>query len=310
MNPPLVSIIIPCHNAAPYLRATLASVAAQTWPHCETIIVDDGSTDDSVALIRAINPPATRLLTQPNRGAAAARNAGLAVAQGEFIQFLDADDQLAPDKIALQVAALAGGGDQVLAMGPWGHFEDDPARAHFVEQGVYGATTGVEFLQRHYETGSMMQPGGWLAPRQLLARAGPWNESLSLNDDGEYFARVMLAARRLVFVPEARCYYRRTGAGSLSRRLDRKALQSLFSSVGLTVAHLLAADPSARSRAAAAYAWKWTAFELHPWAPDLSQSAEHESRALGGSPRPLPGGRRFQWLSRLLGWRLAKRLSR
>ena len=76
----------------------------------------------------------------------------------------------------------------------------------FNPEAVYAARTGVEFLQLHYETGSMMQPGAWLAPRALLDRAGPWDETLSLNDDGEYFARVMLAASTFRFVPTARCY--------------------------------------------------------------------------------------------------------
>lgn len=308
MNSPLVSIVIPCHNAAPYLAATLESVFAQTWPHCEVILVDDGSTDDSASLAQAYVARGLQVLTQPNRGAAAARNAGLAAVRGEFIQFLDADDLLAPDKIARQLAILGSAPRDALAMGPWGRFTGQPALATFAPQTVYSATTGVEFLQLHYESGSMMQPGSWLAPRELLARAGPWNESLSLNDDGEYFARVMLAARELVFVPEARCYYRGTGVGSLSRRTDRRALDSLYRSVALTTGYLLAADPSPRSRSAAAYAWKWAAFELYPGASELARAAEDNCRKLGDSARPFPAGGRFQLVARFLGWRLTKRL--
>ncbi len=308
MSTPSVSIVIPCFNAAPYLAAMLESALAQTWPRCEVILVDDGSTDGSVQVARAYEPRGVRIITQSNRGASAARNAGLAAASGDFIQFLDADDLLAPDKLAWQLAALAPAERDALLMGPWGRFTSDPAQAQFGPEAVYAARTGVEFLQLHYETGTMMQPGGWLASRELLERAGPWDETLSLNDDGEYFARVMLGARRLVFVPEARCYYRATG-GSLSRRKDPRALDSLFRSVELTLAHLLAADATPRTRAAAAYAWKWTAYELYPGAPALARAAEARSRELGGSERALPGGRKFQLLARLTGWRLAKRLA-
>lgn len=156
----------------------------------------------------------------------------------------------------------------------------------------------------------MMQPGAWLAPRTLLDAAGPWDESLSLNDDGEYFARVMLAAERIVFCAGARTYYRAHPGPRLSARRDRRSLESLFRSVELATNHLLAADDSARSRAAAARAWKWTAFELFPDAPDLTACAEENSRKLGGCTRPFPGGPRFQLAARLFGWRMARRLQK
>ena len=155
----------------------------------------------------------------------------------------------------------------------------------------------------------MMQPAAWLAPRAVLDRAGPWNEALSLNDDGEYFARVALAARQILFCPDARSYYRSGVSSSLSRRKDRRALASYFHSVELTAAHLSAADSSPRTRAALAYAWKWLAFEMYPGAPELADRAERESLALGGSSAPFPGARKFQLLASLLGWRLARRLT-
>jgi hypothetical protein len=94
----------------------------------------------------------------------------------------------------------------------------------------------------------------------------------------------------------------------LSGRKDARSLASLFKSVELTVGHLLSADNSPRSRAAAAFAWKWTAFELYPVSRDLSRIAEQNARSLGGSARPFPAGGRFRLASHLLGWRMAKRL--
>ena len=307
--PPLVSIIVPCFNAERFLAATLDSAFAQTWPHTEVILVDDGSSDGSLAIARRYEPRGLRLLTQPNRGAAAARNTGLRAARGEFIQYLDSDDLLAPDKIARQLPLFADGNRARLSSSTWARFDSDPARAVAQPMPNWRDLTGVEFLQLHFETTGMMQPAAWLAPRALLDRAGPWNESLSLNDDGEYFARVMLAAERIVFCADARTYYRSNVAGSLSSRKDRPALESFHRSVELTLAALLAADRSPRTLAAAAYAWKWAAFELYPGAPELSRRAEQASRQLGGSRRPFPGSGRFQLAARLLGWRLAKRLT-
>lgn len=307
MTAPLVSIIIPCYNAAAWVGAAIDSALAQTWPATEVIVVNDGSRDDSLAVARRHATDRTRILDQPNAGAAAARNAGLRAARGEYIQFLDADDTLASDKIAQQMELLLRSGVRTLASGAWARFTTQPDDAVFKAQANWRDLSGVTFLQIHYEERCMMHPAAWLAPRALLDEAGPWDETLSLNDDGEYFARVVLAARRIAFCGAARSYYRSGLHETLSGRRDDRALKSLFRSVELTVGHLLAADNSPRSRAAAAYAWKWTAFELYPGAPELSRLAETRSRALGGNRRPFPAGGRFQIASRVLGWRLAKR---
>jgi glycosyltransferase involved in cell wall biosynthesis len=303
----LASIIVPCFNAERWLAATLDSAVAQTWSEKEVIVVNDGSTDRSTSIARDFCSLGVQVIDQPNRGASAARNAGLRASHGAFVQFLDADDLLAPDKIERQIRALEGN-DYLLASGAWARFDTDVSHAVFSPYPNWRDLSGIEFLQVHYEEGCMMHPAAWLAPRPLIERAGPWDESLTLNDDGEYFARVMLAADRIAFCSEARSYYRSGLSGSLSGRRDRRSMESLYRSVDLTVGHLLAADSSPRSKAAAAYAWKWTAFELFPEAPDLSRTAERNSKSLGGSRRSLPVGHRFQLLSRLFGWRTAKRM--
>jgi glycosyltransferase involved in cell wall biosynthesis len=308
---PLVSILIPAFNAAPWIADTLRSALGQTWPSVEIIVVDDGSSDDTLSIARSFSSERLRVITQPNRGASAARNHALRLARGGYIQFLDADDLLAPDKVERQLRRLLPLGPQVLASGAWARFSGDPSAAVFQTAPAPNARdlSGVEFLQINFETLSMMHPAAWLAPRAVLDRAGPWDETLSLNDDGEYFARVALASERILFCADARSQYRSALPGSLSRRKDAHALVSLHRSVELTLRHLLTADSSPRTRAAAAFAWKCTAYELHPAQPALSRDAERRSHALGGSSRPFPGSGRFQLLSRLLGWRLARRLT-
>jgi glycosyltransferase involved in cell wall biosynthesis len=303
-----VSIVIPCYNAERWVAETLDSALAQSWPHTEIILVNDGSSDGSLAQARRFTGRGVRVIDQPNRGASAARNAGLQASTGDFIQFLDADDLLAPDKIARQMDLLSRVKPGLLSSSSWGRFQLQPEEAAFDSHPNWRDLTGIEFLQIHYETGCMMHPAAWLAPRSLLERAGPWNEALSLNDDGEYFARVMLAAGKIVFCAEARSYYRSGFPGSLSGRSDRRALESLYRSVELTLDHLQGADDSSRTRAAIDYAWKLAAFELYPGAPDLSRAAEARSRRFGGSSRPFPAGGRFQLVARFLGWRLARRL--
>ncbi|MCB0791851.1 MAG: glycosyltransferase family 2 protein, partial [Flavobacteriales bacterium] len=103
---PNVSVVVPCHNAAPWIEATLTSVLAQDWPGLEVIVVDDGSVDDSADRV-ARRFPQVRLLRQANAGVAAARNAGLKAASGDWVAFVDADDHWLPGKLRVQMALLA-----------------------------------------------------------------------------------------------------------------------------------------------------------------------------------------------------------
>ncbi|MEZ6146240.1 MAG: glycosyltransferase [Planctomycetaceae bacterium] len=106
MNEPLVSIIIPCYNAAEFVAEAIESAAGQTYGNVEVIVIDDGSTDESVDVLRSFGDR-IRWETGPNRGACAARNRGLELAQGEIVQFLDSDDLLHPGKLDIQVPLLS-----------------------------------------------------------------------------------------------------------------------------------------------------------------------------------------------------------
>src|SRR5258706_8071724 len=103
---PIVSILIPAYNAEPWIADTIKTALAQTWPRTEIIVVDDGSRDQTLSIARQFASKNISVVTQENQGAAAARNCALALSQGEFIQWLDADDLLSPDKVAKQMAAV------------------------------------------------------------------------------------------------------------------------------------------------------------------------------------------------------------
>ena len=104
MDDVCVSVIVPAHNAAPYLAEAIESIQAQAYGNLDIVVIDDGSTD-ATAEIAAVD--GVRLRSQPQRGAGAARNAGLALARGEFIAFLDADDLWTAGRLGLQLSALA-----------------------------------------------------------------------------------------------------------------------------------------------------------------------------------------------------------
>src|SRR2546423_13677748 len=120
---PLVSILIPAYNAERWIAETIQSALAQTWPGNEVIIVDDGSLDRTLEVARQFASGNVLVVTQQNRGASAARNKAFELCQGDYIQWLDADDLLAPDKIARQMeAAREVGNKQTLISSAWAYF--------------------------------------------------------------------------------------------------------------------------------------------------------------------------------------------
>ncbi len=105
MSAPLISVIIPAYNAAPWLAATLNSVLGQTVRDFEILVIDDGSRDATPEILAQFGPP-VRAISQQNAGVSASRNRGLAEARGHYVAFLDADDVWKPAKLDRQLAAL------------------------------------------------------------------------------------------------------------------------------------------------------------------------------------------------------------
>jgi GT2 family glycosyltransferase len=306
-QPPLVSIVMPAYNAQAYLAAAIRSALGQTWPRVEVIVVNDGSRDDTLGVARSFTDPRVLVLDQENRGAAAARNVGLRAAQGEFVQYLDADDLIAPDKVQLQVQRLTGQTDCVAA-GRWGRFHDDPAKAWFVPEPFWRDLNSFDWVVSRWERSSMMHPAGWLIPRPVLERAGGWDETLTLDDDGEYFGRVALASRTVLFCEGAVSFYRSGLPGSLSGTTTDRGWTSQHRSVVLTATRLLAAEDSARVRRACSRGFEEFVYACYPAVPELRRQAWLRVRELGGPYFRPQMGRRLQLLSWVVGWKLAKRL--
>jgi glycosyltransferase involved in cell wall biosynthesis len=107
-HPPLVSVLMPAYNCASFIGAAIESVLAQTYPHFELLIIDDGSTDETPAVAAAFcdRDPRVQIYPQPHAGRVAARNNALGLAQGEYFAWLDADDLARPHRLERQVVAL------------------------------------------------------------------------------------------------------------------------------------------------------------------------------------------------------------
>jgi len=306
---PLVSILIPSFNAEKWIAESLRSAIAQTWERKEIIVVDDGSSDDTVAVARRFEPEGVRVFEQPNQGAAAARNRAFSLSQGDYIQWLDADDLLAPDKIEKQMHVFEQGGNgRVLVSGGWGRFLYRYYRAQFVPTSLWCDLPANEWLLRKMGQNLHMQTATWLVSRELTEAAGPWDTRLSSDDDGEYFCRVLLASEGVRFVPEAKVYYRASGSESLSHiGFSDKKRDAQWRSMLLHIRYLRSLEDSERVRAACVtFLQNWMTW-FYPGRPDIFAQAEEMARNFGGKIEAPRLSWKYSWIKALFGWGFATR---
>ncbi len=305
----LVSILIPAYNAQKWIAGTLRSAITQTWQRKEIIVVDDGSTDQTLAIVREFECDGVFVVTQKNQGAAAARNKALSLSRGDYIQWLDADDLLAPDKIARQMESLgACQGKRTLLSSAWGRFMYRHNCAEFVPTSLWCDLSPAEWMLRQMEQNVFMQTANWLASRELAEAAGPWDTRLLGDDDGEYFCRVLLASDGTHFVPEARVYYRMAGPNSLSYigQSDRKR-EAQWLSMRLHINYLRSVDDSPRAQAACVtYLQNWMVY-FYPERADIFERARELAQELGGQLELPCLSWKYSWIKAFFGWPLAKR---
>jgi glycosyltransferase involved in cell wall biosynthesis len=209
-----VSVIIPCFNCDKWIRDTLLSVAVQDSPNIEVIAINDGSTDRTAEIIEK-EFARVKLLSTPNRGPSHARNLGTRLAQGEFIQYLDADDLLAPSKLSLQLASLQESGADV-AYGDWQEFIVEP----------HGALKYLKAMRRQIEDPAELAlfgdfwcpPAAYLFRRNIVDKVGGWSSSLPIIQDARFVLDCALYGARFVYTSEIVAYYRRHCSGSVSTR--------------------------------------------------------------------------------------------
>jgi glycosyltransferase involved in cell wall biosynthesis len=306
---PMVSILIPAYNAEAWISDTLRSAIAQTWEPKEIIVVDDGSTDRTLAIAKQFESAQLRVVTQKNQGASAARNTAFSLSQGDYIQYLDADDLMAPDKIAKQIEALGPSPSaRTLLSGSWGRFMYRYYRTRFMPSALWCDLSPVEWLIRKMQFNLYMQTAAWLVSRELAEKAGPWDTRLLVDDDGEYFCRVLLACDRVQFVPDAKVYYRTSGPDSLSYigHSDRKRV-ALLCSLKLHIGYIRLLEDSQRVReACVTYLQNWVCF-FYPDRADLVKQVEEIAASLGGKLQLPTLSWKAVWLSALFGRQRAKR---
>ncbi len=318
-----VSILVPCYNSEEHLAETIESALGQTWPACEIIVVDDGSTDGSLEVARAYEGEDVRIIEQSNQGAPAARNRAFQASTGDYIQYLDADDLLHPRKIEAQVAALRESDPGTVAVCSTVYFQDgespEEGQRAKGEQEVPWLTSNdpVQWLINLWTPGTgwgMVQTGAWLTPREVIKRAGAWAEYVNPDDDGEFFTRVLLQSTGVEYVKDGCVYYRQHSGERVSGLVSKNAFQGLLRSIDTRRDYLLP-KTTEENREDAVFViarsyWK-IAVRALPVYSDLAEAAASRARALGMDEPPLSAlssTPKSRAMRSVLGWRMTRYL--
>lgn len=305
----LVSILIPAYNAEKWIGDTIRSAIGQTWPKKEIIIVNDGSSDNTLSIAKHFESESLKVISQENRGSTVARNRAYEYAQGDYIQWLDADDLLSSNKIYKQMkAAEVCQNSLTLYSSPYGVFHWRPEKARFVTSLLWQDLTPVDWILYKFSKNLWMNPVVWLVSRSITEKAGPWDERLSLDDDGEYFCRVVASSKSIKFVPETSCYYRRSGFNQLSMNISERACKSQLLSMKLSIQCLRSMEDSERTRRASLALLQSSMPLFYPDKTELLEEMNTLACELGGKLMP-PS---FKWqvnlIRRLIGWKAANEI--
>ncbi len=208
-----VSILIPCHNAERWVAQAVESALAQTWLQKEVLVVDDGSQDGSLDAIKKFGDR-IRWETGPNRGGNAARNRLLELARGEWLQYLDADDYLLPEKVANQMEFLARRPGTDVAFGPVN-------LEYCSEKGTRREVLSIPephdpwiLLARWY----LPQTGGPLWRKRAMLDVGGWKPDQPCCQEHELYLRLLIAGKGFAYCPRNGAVYRQWGEHTVCKR--------------------------------------------------------------------------------------------
>ena len=319
---PLVSVIMPLYNAEKYVGEAIESVINQTYTNWELIIVNDGSTDNSLGVALKYQSEKIKVFTQENKGASAARNYGLREAKGDYIQFLDADDVISANKLEEQLMVLDGSLEK-LAVCSTVHFFDGEEyvgkkTSEYEDSFLFDTQDSFYFITNLYggnkNQGSMVQPNAWLTPKRVIQKAGNWNEQLSPNpdDDGEFFCRVIVKSSGIVYSRKCYNFYRKFNKStSLSSPKTEISYQNILKSMILKRDVLIRENrDNELVNAVICRCLMEIAVNSYPKYKNVSNKVLRYIDEFGGTSYvPKIGGAKLEFIKRIFGWKSAKFLS-
>ncbi|MBA4157289.1 MAG: glycosyltransferase [Gemmatimonadetes bacterium] len=211
----LISIITPCYNAAEFIADTIESVAAQTYPHIEHIVVDDCSGDGSWEVIRSYGEQVQAVRLERNRGGSHARNRGAELARGRYLMFLDADDVITPETVAALVDALRDHPDSI-AFCDWVSLERVDGQWVQLPREVSLPDSDTDLFRGWLERRWGCPPCAVLWHRDAYERVGGWDEGLAVEQDTDVMLRAIVEGVRLRPAAGGLALYRRHGDARIS----------------------------------------------------------------------------------------------
>jgi glycosyltransferase involved in cell wall biosynthesis len=248
----MVSVIIPAFNAERYISECINSVINQSYRNIEIIVINDGSTDGTLEIINSFTDPRLILVSQVNKGCSASKNEGLRIAKGDFIQYLDADDYLSPDKIEKQIEKLSLNENNTAVCKTVIISDNDQINGleldtELLRNGGKGKDFLLSLWGLHGKLG-MVQPNAYLVSRKIANEIGEWNEEISPSpdEDGEYFARVLLATETVCYTEGINYYRKESNTNSLSQNFSFQRALNLLDTVELKFNHLFKVESTKR----------------------------------------------------------------
>ena len=229
-NSPLVSIILPCYNSENHIEECINSLINQSYKNIEIIIINDGSIDGTETKIKTFNDERIKYISQENKGACAARNSGIRAASGNYYQFFDSDDILIADKIERQIE-LIDGKKNVLASSRWIQFHNKIDDSPPIDFKIFNANTPKQYFFHVLCRSEYIPLQAWLIPSDIVSRAGLFNESLDINQDGEYLARLLTHTEEIRIVDGYVGFYYRCQLNTVSTWNSGKKILSLLMSL-------------------------------------------------------------------------------
>lgn len=222
MSSPTVSVIIPIYNSASTILKTIDSVRQQTYSDFEIIVINDGSTDQTLEILATIQDPRLKVFSYENGGVASARNRGIAQSIGTFLSFLDADDSWSPDKLELQLAMLQSHPEAAVAYS-WTRFMNEINATFQDDVSIYftGNVLPPLLLRNFIASGSNI-----LVKREAVARVGGFDSEMTPAEDWDFYLR-LAATYSFVVVPKIQIFYRQTQGNASSKviAMGRAALR-------------------------------------------------------------------------------------
>lgn len=305
----LVSVLIPCFNAEHWIAQAIESALAQTWGEKEVIVVDDGSEDNSLEVIKRYGN-SIRWETGPNRGGNPTRNRLLDLARGDWVQYLDADDYLLPDKVARQMEFLSTHATTDVVFGP-------VTMEHWTEQETQRELLTIPephdlwvLLARWY----LPQTGALLWRKQAILDVGGWKADQPCCQEHELYLRMLMAGKSFAYCEHSGAIYRQWGNHTVCKRdvpevhrrrleIEQRAEEFLKANGGLTSDRLRAINMTRFEMARSA--WKFSeTLALDIMALVRSTDPDFEPSNSPAAPR------RYRMALRLLGFGPTERLAR